>query len=147
MNARARVLVASLRRILGMYPGATAIVEIHMATEEDALLLGGALALGAPERVRARGQDGAWVRRVRMESIEGNTGIVVLGPSPEPSGDASAAVARAAPSRTARRTQPPLKLQGARSARRSRCAAELFGTRQRSAVRTYRIPAARKRSR
>jgi hypothetical protein len=42
VNARARALVASLRGILGMYPGATAIVEIHMVTEEDALLLGAA---------------------------------------------------------------------------------------------------------
>ncbi len=101
MNTRARALVASLRGILGLYPGATAIVEIHMATEEGALLLGAALELGAPERVRARGQDGAWERRVRLESIEGNTGIVVRGPLPEPSRDGSAAVVRTARSRTA----------------------------------------------
>ncbi len=107
MNARARVLVASLRDVLSMYQGATAIVEIHMATEQDALLLAAALELGAPERVRARGQDGAWERRVRVESIEGNTGIVVRGPLPEPSGgESAAAMVRTKTSYPARGTQP-----------------------------------------
>jgi hypothetical protein len=115
VNARARALVASLRGILGTNPGATAIdldtgpgwenLEIRTATEESALLLGAGFELGAPERIRARRQDGAWVRWVRMESREGDTRIVVIGPQ-EPSGEESAASVRTARSRTARGTQP-----------------------------------------